>query len=63
MSSVAHILAGVCWLDVPRGSFGNHYLFSHAVTVESRSDAAEESVTKDETHCPQRVGKKATFAV
>ena len=43
---LAHILAGVCWLNVPRGSFGNHYLFSHAVTVESRSDAAEEGVSQ-----------------
>ena len=57
-SGLAHILAGVCWLNVPRGSFGNHYLFSHALTGESRSDAAEEGVGKGGTRCPQRVGKK-----
>jgi len=56
-SGLAHILAGVCWLNVPRGSFGNHYLFSHAVTVESRSDAAEEGVREGGTRCPQRVGE------
>ena len=38
---LAHILAGVCWLHVPRGSFRDHYLFCDAVTVESRANATE----------------------
>ena len=47
-------LAGVCWLNVPRGSFGNHYLISHALTGESRSDAAEEGVSQRE-RSPRRL--------
>ncbi len=52
---LAHILAGVCWLHVPRGSFGNHYLFSHAVTAESRSDAAEEGVKASGNMSPRQL--------
>ena len=38
---LAHILAGVCWLHVPRGSFGDHYLFCNAVTGKSGSNGTK----------------------
>ncbi len=38
---LAHILAGVCRLHVPRGSFGDHYLFCDAVAGESGSNITE----------------------
>ena len=38
---LAHILAGVCRLHVPRGSFGDHYLFRDAVAGESGSNITE----------------------
>lgn len=44
-SCLANILACVCWVPVPRGSFRNHHIFCDAVAAESRSDASEERVS------------------
>jgi hypothetical protein len=54
---LADILACVCWFSLPRGSFGDHYLFCDAVTGESRSGATEDGMREGGTRCPQRVGE------